>query len=183
MVTATGMRHRLRGIVRRRLLRGAVVGGVVLGAAALLGGCAHRLEAPPPSVAASSPWTGRLALQVENEPSQSFFAGFELKGDARSGELALFNPLGGTLAQMAWAPGSATLRSGGQVRAFDSIDTLVAQALGTAVPVAALFDWLEGRPTPVPGWQPDLSQLAGGRLLATRLTPAPQAWLRLALDR
>ena len=88
--------------------------------------------------------------------------GFELKGSARAGELTLFNPLGGTLAALAWGPGSATLRGNGQAREFDSVDALVAHATGSAIPVAALFDWLRGTNTPVPGWQADLSQLEAG---------------------
>lgn len=180
MATGSGVGGHLRHLRHLHLHRFAW--GLLLGWAMLLAGCAHRPVSPDTGATAGN-WTGRLALQVENEPSQSFSAGFELKGDARSGELTLFNPLGGTLALLAWAPGTATLRSGSQVRAFDSIDALVAQAIGTAVPVTALFDWLAGTPTPVPGWQPDLSQLATGRLLATRLAPVPQAWLRLALDR
>lgn len=173
IATGTGMGNRLR----------CIAWGLLLGWVMLLAGCAHRPVSPQSDASAANQWTGRLALQVENDASQSFSAGFELKGDALTGELALFNPLGGTLALLAWAPGSATLRSGDQERAFDSIDALVAQAIGTAVPVTALFDWLAGTPTPVPGWQPDLSRLASGRLLATRLAPLPQAWLRLALDR
>ena len=50
----------------------------------------------------------------------------------------------------------------GQTREFDSVDALVAHATGAAIPVAALFDWLRGIDTPVPGWQADLSQLAAG---------------------
>jgi outer membrane lipoprotein LolB len=51
------------------------------------------------------------------------------------------------------------------------------------VPVAALFDWLRGVATPVPGWRPDLSQLAEGRIFATRTDPPPETSLRVAIDR
>ena len=128
-------------------------------------------------------WSGRLALQVEDNASQSFAAGFELRGRPDAGELKLYNPLGGTLAALAWAPGSATLRSGNQVRQFDSIDALVAAATGTVIPVASLFDWLSGNDTAVPGWEADLSQLAEGRLRARRVVPPPVADLRVALDK
>jgi outer membrane lipoprotein LolB len=131
---------------------------------------------------AISVWSGRLALQVEDNPSQSFSAGFELKGNAQEGELALYNPLGGTLAALAWAPGSATLRTGNQTRQFGSVDDLAAQATGTAIPVTALFDWLAGTDTPVSGWQADLSQLSAGRLRARRVSPSPVTDLRVALD-
>lgn len=144
----------------------------------MVAGCAH----PIGKATGGASWGGRLALQVESDQTQSFSAGFELTGDALSGELALFNPLGGTLAVLAWTPGSATLRANDQVSNFDSLDVLVARATGTAIPVAALFDWLAGRPTEVPGWQPDLSRLSDGRLAARRLAPSPTADLRVVLD-
>jgi len=148
-------------------------------AALLLAGCATP---PKPAAAPTGPWSGRLALQVEDRQSQSFSAAFELSGDARAGKLALSSPLGGTLAVLSWAPGSATLQNNGQSRQFDSVDALVTHATGSAIPVAALFDWLRGANTPVPGWKADLSQLAQGRLHAERLEPPPHADLRVILD-
>lgn len=149
----------------------------------MLSGCATAPKPAGAIDAQTGPWSGRLALQVEDNQSQSFSAGFELKGSARAGELTLFNPLGGTLAALTWKPGAATLRSNGQSRESDSIDALVAHATGSAIPVAALFDWLRGRNTPVPGWQADLSLLGEGRLRAQRLQPTPPADLRVVLDR
>jgi outer membrane lipoprotein LolB len=155
----------------------------LLAAALLVGGCATPPRPAGPADAQSGPWSGRLALQVEDNQSQSFSAGFQLKGSARAGELALFNPLGGTLAVLSWAPGTATLRGNGPAREFESVDALVAHVTGSAIPVAALFDWLRGANTPVPGWQADLTQLDQGRLRAQRLQPPPPADLRLVLDR
>lgn len=146
-------------------------------------GCATSPKAVPPADTATGPWSGRLALQVEDNQSQSFSAGFELKGSAENGELTLLSPLGSTMAVLAWAPGSATLRSNGQSRDFESVDALVTRATGSAIPVAALFDWLRGIQTPVPGWRADLSQLGAGKLRAERLEPPPHADLRVALDR
>jgi outer membrane lipoprotein LolB len=148
-----------------------------------LGGCASVPKSEALQASSTGPWTGRLALQVEDNQSQSFSAGFELKGDARSGELSLYSPLGATLAVLAWAPGSATLRSNGQTRDFESVDALVRHATGSAIPVAALFDWLRGVQTQVSGWRADLTQLPQGRLRAERFEPAPKADLRVALDR
>ena len=147
-----------------------------------LSGCATP---PRPSGGASDegPWSGRLALQIKDQASQSFAAMFELRGTAQAGELILTSPLGGTLAVLAWAPGSATLRSNGKTRSFPSVDALVTQATGAAIPVAALFDWLRGRNTPVPGWRANLTQLAQGRISALRYDPQPEADLRVALDR
>ncbi len=164
---------------KRRLL--------ALGLVLLVMGCAQAPRTPVQgavTAAASSSWTGRLALQLESDPPQYSSAAFELKGNAASGELSLFTPLGGTLAVMAWAPGSATLRtSGTETRNFESLDALVTQATGTAVPVTALFDWLAGTNTPVPGWQADLSQLSAGRLSARRSAPLPPVQLRVVLDK
>lgn len=151
--------------------------------AALLGaGCATP---PPPADggAAQGPWSGRLALRLDSTPPQSFTAAFELKGRAEAGELALRTPLGNTAAQLSWAPGKATLRSGSDIQEFDSLDALAAQATGTPLPVAALFDWLAGIPTQAAGWSADLSQLPSGRLQAHRAAPAPTADLRVVLDR
>jgi outer membrane lipoprotein LolB len=149
----------------------------------VLAGCASPPRMAGPVDAQAGPWSGRLALTVEGNQSQSFSAGFELKGHAGAGDLTLFTPLGGTLAVLAWAPGSATLRSNGQTREFPSVETLVAHATGSAIPVAALFDWLRGTDTPVPGWQADLAQLPQGRLSARRLDPLPPADLRVVLER
>jgi outer membrane lipoprotein LolB len=149
----------------------------------LLAGCASPPRASGPADPQAGPWSGRLALAVEGNQSQSFSAGFELKGSASTGELTLFSPLGGTVAVLAWAPGSATLRSNGQTREFPSVEALVAHATGAPLPVAALFDWLRGTDTPVAGWQADLSQLPDGRLRARRLDPPPPADLRVVLER
>jgi outer membrane lipoprotein LolB len=58
----------------------------------------------------------------------------------------------------------------------------VAQATGTEIPVRALFDWLNGIPTEVPGWRVDLTQLPEGRLQVRRLTPTPTVDLRLKVQ-
>jgi outer membrane lipoprotein LolB len=148
-----------------------------------LGGCASTPTATPQATPTSGPWSGRLALQVKDQPSQSLSAMFELSGSAQAGELTLSTPVGSTLASVTWTPQAATLRSNGRERQAQSVDALVAQATGAAIPVAALFDWLRGIATQVPGWRVDLSQLAAGRLAAVRLEPGPEADLRVALDR
>ena len=156
---------------------------LLAGAALFMAGCAQPVRVAQKDEITAAVWHGRLALQVQDQPSQSFSAGFELRGRAEAGELTLYNPLGGTLAALQWASGSAILRSGDQVRRFDSIDALVAGATGTAIPVANLFDWLAGSNTPVAGWEADLSQLAQGRLRARRFAPPPAADLRVALEK
>jgi outer membrane lipoprotein LolB len=149
---------------------------------ALLSGCAH-LSSTSPCTDGISTWSGRLALQVENSAAQSFTAGFELKGSAQAGELNLFNPLGGTVARIAWHPGTATLVARGETRQFDSLDALVEQASGAPLPVGTLFDWLRGENTVIHGWQADLSHLGDGRMSATRSQPQPTATLRIVIDK
>lgn len=118
-----------------------------------------------------------------SDPPQSFSAGFELSGDADQGALRLFSPLGTTLADLRWSPQSATLSNNGETRQFESLDALATQATGTAIPIAALFQWLTGVQTSTAGWSADLSQLESGRLTARRTQPLPTAELRLILER
>lgn len=150
----------------------------------LLAGCTTSPSLRPPAGAGPAAyWRGRLALRVERSPEPtSFFANFELSGSAQAGELLLSSPIGTTLAQLQWSPQAALLRSGGQTRAFDSLDALAAEATGTPIPIAALFEWLQGRAAPAEGWQVDLAQLEAGRLLAQRERPEPAAQLRLILE-
>ena len=152
-------------------------------AIAVIAGCAHPMRVGNQQDGTTGPWTGRLALQVQDDQSQSFSAAFELRGQAPAGELTLFTPLGGTAALLTWAPGSATLTTSGQVRQFESVEALIVRATGSPLPLAALFDWLAGTNTAVAGWQADLSQLGLGRLRAQRLDPPPTADLRVVLDR
>lgn len=147
--------------------------------ALLLAGCA----APVKTVAPGTGWSGRMALQVEGQASQSFSASFELQGSAREGELRLYTPLGGLASRIAWDAAGARLTSGDDTREFASLEALAAQATGAPIPVAPLFDWLAGIDTPVPGWQADLSRSAEGRIAAKRTTPPPAVDLRVILER
>lgn len=162
--------------VRRRF---AALSLPVMAVTLALGGCASLR--PPPGSAHLPHWSGRLSLKVDDDPRQSFSAGFDLRGSPRQGALELMTPLGGTAALLEWSAAGARLQVPGEPpRQAASLEALVEAATGTAVPVAALFDWLEGRPTEVAGWQADLSQRDRGRLQARRLRPA--ADLRLVLD-
>lgn len=150
----------------------------VLASPAYLTGCATPPRSAPTPGERS--WNGRLALAVDG--AQPFNAGFELKGAPGAGELALFTPLGGTAGVLAWSPGSATLRTGSGVRQFPSLEALVQEVTGAPLPIAALFDWLAGKATEVPGWSVDLSQVGQGRLRARRAEPPPAADLRVLFD-
>jgi len=151
--------------------------------ALVLSACAQLPRRPADAPQATGVQSGRLALSVQSEAAQSFSAAFELRGRPEAGQLGLFNPLGGTLALLQWQPGQAVLSVPGRSdQQFDSLDAMVEQATGGPLPVTALFDWLAGTPTPVPGWEVDLSQLPEGRLRARRLSPPPPADLRIVLD-
>jgi outer membrane lipoprotein LolB len=156
---------------------------VLLGVcAALLSACAQL----PPTSATHAPnaiWSGRLSLQVQTDPPQSLTAGFELKGSPVSGELVLNSPLGNTLLAARWSPLETVLYSSGQTRSFSSIDALIEQSTGAALPVAALFDWVGGKATSLNGWTADLQRQAEGRISARRSSPLPQAELRIVLDK
>lgn len=147
-------------------------------AALLLAACATppHTETPP----GVQSWSGRMALNVEG--GQPFSAGFELKGAPQAGELRLSTPLGGTAGVLSWSPGSATLRTDKGTRQFESVDAVAAEVTGTPLPITALFDWLQGKATPVPGWSVDVSQVSQGRLRAQRSAPPPAADLRVAFE-
>jgi outer membrane lipoprotein LolB len=119
----------------------------IAAAALLLAGCA---SAPPPPPAG---WSGKLGYRVEATSSQRAQAGsalFELSGNASAGSLLLTSPLGTTLAQAQWSAEGLSLNDGKSQRAFASLDELGAalgEALqGPALPLAALFAWLQDRP-------------------------------------
>ena len=147
-----------------------------------LAGCATVAIENPHKVPPSPIWSGRLGLTLATEPPQAFFATFELKGNADAGELTLTSPMGSVLAELHWSPGEARLRTSQTIQRSDSVESLSRAATGAALPIHALFDWLSGIGTAAGGWQPDLSQLGRGRLLARRSDPIPAAELKLILD-
>lgn len=150
-----------------------------------LSACATRT--PPPLAPDTLFWSGRLALNIDSTPPQSISAGFALQSQQQRGELQLFSPLGSTLAKLQWAPGGARLEQGGQVWQDTSLDALLIKLTGTALPMAALMDWLQARPTEVAGWRADLSRLGEGKL-SVYSTPSttpealPPVTLRLILE-
>lgn len=167
------------------------------GAGTLVLVCAMALAAcsTPPVRTGPDLLSGRLSVQVEGQPERSLSADFELDGSAERGALRLSGPLGTTAAMARWAPGEAVLTtSQGETREPD-LDTLATRALGEAVPMAALFDWLRGRPWPgAPhqprrdggtgfeqlGWQVALERHGSGLVEARRLAP-PMVSLRIKL--
>jgi outer membrane lipoprotein LolB len=151
------------------------------GLAALLAACASAPK-PPADAAAATSWQGRLAMTVDSQPPERMAASFTLQGSEQAGSLALFTPLGSTIARAEWNAEGATLTQGQNVRQFASLDEMLAQFASAALPVQALFDWLQGRPRDVPGWHVNLSGQDQGRISATRQYPQPTVDLRLILD-
>ncbi len=159
----------------------------------VLQGCSTAL----PQRGASRDWTqGRMLLRVDAtaaQGAQSFTAAFELQGDGTTGELRLLSPLGTRLATATWSPSRAHLVLPAVEQSFNNLDELARQALGQAVPLAALPDWLAGRPwggashEPQPqgfvqlGWQVNTSARAEG-LVEARRAEAPAVLLRVRLE-
>jgi outer membrane lipoprotein LolB len=143
-------------------------------------GCASpRLSATD----ANAYWSGRMAIEVLKEPPETLSAGFELQGSAQTGEMVLLSPIGTTLAVLKWSTQGAQLTQGQQQIESSNLQSLGAQLTGTELPIAALFEWLAGRPADASGWQVDLSGHAQGKITAQRQQPAPGAFLRVVLDR
>ena len=148
----------------------------------LITGCASPQKSAGSNDSQNNEWSGRISLQIQSEPPQAFFAGFELKGKADAGELKLTSPIGSVLGVMRWSRSEAVLESGRDVKKFASVDALLEQTTGAAIPVSALFDWLNGKNTSLNGWTADLSQQPDGKISAKRTNPAPQTDLRVVLD-
>lgn len=160
--------------------------------AALMAGCAT-----PEHATGVAPWTtGRLSVRIEASPertAQSMSASFELRSSGDLGELRLNSPLGLRMASARWAPGLALLDAGDGERSYASLDDLSRQALGEALPLGALPDWLRGRPWPGAthhssadgfeqlGWQVQLQRRGEGWIELLRPTP-PAVRVRVKLD-
>lgn len=160
---------------------------IAIFASFLIAGCAVPMRVSTLNQSENPVWRGRLAVRVESDradsQAQAVAAGFELSGNAQTGELTLYTPLGSTAAALSWSAQTALMRADGDVRSFASLDALIEQAVGTQIPVTALFAWLAGDNVRVAGWSADLSQLAQGRLTARRTDPPPVTELRLVLEK
>jgi len=141
--------------------------------------------------------SGRLAIRIDGQPERSVNAGFDLAGTPRAGQLLLTGPLGAAGARARWAPGLAVLTTGGNDSTFPDLDTLIQATLGEAVPMAALFDWLQGRPWPEApsqtrpdgqagfvqlGWAIDLSRWADG-VIEARREQAPAVTVKARVEK
>ena len=157
----------------------------------LLAACA---SAPP----RQDELSGRLSLKVDafgQQPSRSLSASFDLRGDARRGELSLTTPLGTTIARARWEPGEAHLSTSRGESHHRDLISLAEATFGERIPLGALFDWLRGRPwdeaTSSPlgtqrgfeqlGWIIDLARYDEGWIVASRAS-APAVTLRAKID-
>jgi len=150
---------------------------VVVALGILLGACASAPQERPTQF-----WSGRLGLQVQSDPPQNLQTAFELQGNPQSGDLTLLNLVGGIVARLSWTPQQATLVRGNERWTQPNVEQLAQQLVQTALPIQALFDWIEGHPQPHAGWEVDLSARAQGRITARRTSPSPEALLRIVLD-
>lgn len=159
--------------------------------ALVLAGCAQLPQTPPAGNEARL--SGRISVTVAGNVHSRGTGGaasFELFGGPEAGRLELTSPLGALVARAGWRPGLVTLQTPDGERRYDDLDALTRELLGEAVPVAALFDWLQARPwAAVPhqktasgfeqlGWRIEPRLPA---LVATRLAE-PVVTLRAKLD-
>ena len=168
-----------------------------LSAALVLAACAVVPPAAP--IDAGTTLSGRLAVKVDGTDGaapRSVSATFELQGSPQAGRLNLSTPLGSVLAQARWQPGSVALVTPQRETQFANLDELTREVLGESLPVAALFDWLRGRPWPgapstataAPvgfeqlGWSVDLARFDDAWVVATRRA-APTVTVRAKLDK
>ena len=175
----------------RRVFRAAAQGATLV-LLALIAAC----TTVPPMTGGADTLSGRLSVKVDGEngaAAHSVTAAFELQGDPRTGRLNLSTPLGSTLAQARWTPGTVALVTPQGERRYADLDALTREVLGESLPVAALFDWLRGRPWPgAPsqqddggftqlGWSVDLARFDEAWVVATR-TRAPTVVVRAKID-
>lgn len=165
---------------------------LLVGVLAALAGCATR---PPPE--ADRPWTsGRITINVEasaDKPAQRVTAEFDLRGDARRGELQLSSTVGTRFATLSWSADEAVLDTGSGPVRYRDLESLSRAALGEPLPLQALPDWLAGRPWSGAdsqaveggfqqmGWRVGLAARSQGRIEARREAP-PRVSVVLRLE-
>lgn len=89
---------------------------------------------------------GRLSVSFQQDgKARSVQGKFSWTQTKDQTDIALYSPLGQTMAKIAVAPGLARLQQAGEpVREATDIAELTAQTLGWPMPVAGLREWLQG---------------------------------------
>ncbi len=142
-----------------------------------------------------------MSVQVaatDTSEARNLSAAFELSGAPDRGRLDLNTPLGSTVARARWAPDSVRLETPQGQTHHATLADLTRAVIGEDLPVAALFDWLRGRPWPgaesaltaAPdpagfrqlGWAVDLSRFDDARIFARREAP-PVVTVQVKLER
>lgn len=166
---------------------------VAVGLGLVLVGCATR-----PPITEPGQISGRLSVRVAataDTGERAANMAFELRGNPTAGEIDFSTALGTVVARARWSADRVVLVTSQGERRFDDLDSLSREALGEAVPVAALFDWLRGRAWPgAPsepdaggagfrqlGWQVDLAAYDKGQVIARRSRP-PAVTVRAVID-
>lgn len=127
-------------------------------------------------------WQGRISVQVQGDVPSSMSASFLLRGDAKNGQLNLYSPLGTTMGALKWTQKWVQLSDGSKHQYFNSLAELTEKTTGAALPIDALFGWLQGHDAQATGWQADLSAVSQGAVTARRTSPTPEVTLRIKLD-
>ena len=125
--------------------------------------------------------------------------GFFFAGQPQAGQLDLMTLMGTQVARIEWAPARAVLRDEHGEHTYYSLDDLSAAALGEALPLELLMQWVQGRPAPdLPsqagaeantfvqaGWTIDTSELNAKKIVASRTGDAMHraAIIKIYLDR
>lgn len=187
------------------LTRARIVAAALL---ACLSACAQFPDRRPDVAEATHQAAEQLALQGQLSVKLQAFRGLDAKGVSmgfffnggpQGGQLDLMTPMGSQVARVHWTPTQAWLQTDQGERHFDTLGELSADVLGEPLPLAALMNWVQGRPDPdLPaavnitpysfeqsGWQIDTTDIGIGRLNAQR--PASPALrgitVRIRLDR
>lgn len=121
---------------------------LVAGLCAILAACATPQKIGDASPSKTFERVGRFALSVQhaNGKQDAVQGGFAWLDSGQQLQLDLANPMGSTLARVVVSADQAVLtRSDGSQQATPHPDELIAQVLGSPIPVAGLRDWLQGR--------------------------------------
>jgi outer membrane lipoprotein LolB len=125
-------------------------------ACAVLAGCATTPTGPLPPLPAyreALELAGRISVTYRKAGNPESLSGkFNWQQQPGKVDVALFSPLGQTVARISVTPAQATLeQSDKPPRTAASIDALTAQTLGWQLPVGGLKDWLQGYATDAQG--------------------------------